>query len=581
MTRRPGAERAGPVLLLVAALAAAVYLPSLRGAFVSDDAILVAGNPAVRSWSRALASFGRAYWYGLKGVQPYYRPLPILSYAIDHSVAGLEPLAYHATNAALHAGCALLAALLVLGLGRPRPRLPGADEPRPEADAGRHLHGSWTAGAAFAGALAAVHPLHSEPVAAIYGRPDLLAAFFTLAFMNLALRGRSLFALASLPLALLSKESAVGIPLLAPFALAAGTLWRRPASFSRRKAAAFTILSLAILAGYLGLRAQAVGLHVDPKAYTFLDNPLVRAEGLERWLTPVAVLGRYAALWLRPARLCADRGFDTVPLVASAGDPHFIAGAAILVLGAVALMALAASRSVWALPLAAAGLTILPASNLVVLSPALMGERFVYLPSLLVCVLLGGIYARLAASPGRAGAPARASGGRTSARWGLHAAAAVLIAAASGRTYVRAADFHDDLSLYESAASACPRSAKAQYNLGNALSRAKRDAEAIEAFRAAISVAPWMAVAHNNMGTAYLNLGRFSEAEEAYRNAAHQSPELLSPHESLAGLLYQDGRLQASLQEARLALSLNPNPAEAAQLEELIRRIESRLQESP
>jgi tetratricopeptide (TPR) repeat protein len=434
--------------------------------------------------------------------------------------------------------------------------------------------GALLAGAAFTGSLAAVHPLHSEPVSAIYGRPDLLAALFALAFLNLAVRGRSVTAAISLALALLSKESAVALPLLAPIALAAGVTRRTPRVTFGRAAALASAISLAVLGGYLYLRGRAVGLAIDPRSISPLDNPLVTADGIGRWLTPIAVLGRYAALWFHPAVLCADHGFDTVPIVTAISDPYFLGGAALLGAGLAAIALLAAHRSPLALALAAAGLTWLPASSAFILAPALMAERFVYLPSILVCVALGGVYARLTAGPLSAEGGGRA---RLLARASLHAAAAIVVVAAAARTWDRASEFHDDLTLYRSGAAACPRSAKTQYNLGNALARERKDLEAIAAFKEAVSIAPWLAVAHNNMGMSYAFLGRFREAEEAFREAARQEPGLISPHQSLAGLLYQDGRLEAALEEARIALSLSPPPDDADRIQELIRQIERRL----
>lgn len=562
---RPG--RASALVALGAGLLAAVaYAHAIRGGFVYDDAYLIGANPAVRSLGAALASFGRSYWGHMKGVAPYYRPLPVVSYALDHAVTGLDPSAYHTTNVILHAACAALVGLLVLRLGA----MGGTAAPAPLA-----------AGAAFAGALAAVHPVHSEAAAAVYCRPDLLAALFALAFVNLAVRGRTAAALAALALALFSKESAAALPLLAPAALALGARAGReavepggpPPGRRRGRFVLHAALALAILAGYLALRHHALGGWHDPKAITTLDNPLVRAPEAERLLTPVAVAARYASLWVWPAVLCVDRGYDTVPPAASIGDPHVLGGAALLTGGAIALAGLAARRSPWALPLAAAGLAYLPASNLVLLVPALMGERFIYLPSLFVCVLAGGAYARLAGG-GRAAAGGPA--GWPFGTAGLHAVAAVLILAGGARTFLRCRDYADELALYRSAAESCPRSAKAHYNLGNALARAKRDAEAIEELEACVAIAPWLAIAHNNMGSSYLNLYRLDEAEAAFRRALDLEPTLVKTRANLATVLLLKGRLEAALEEARAALALGPDPDDAAYLGELVRRIEKR-----
>ncbi len=489
-----------------------------------------------------------------------------------HAAAGMRPSAFHVTNLLLHSGCVLLVALLVQVLRRRRAA--------PSSSGGLPAGRDWIAGAIFAGALAAVHPIHSEPVAAIYGRPDLLAAFLTLATLNLALRGRTAPALACLGLALLSKESTLGIPFLAPFALAEGERAGRSGLPSRLRAFLFVAVPGALLGCYLALREHAIGWIVDPRSYSVLDNPIVHAEGRERWLTPVAVVGRYAALWIWPSSLCADRGFDTVPLVSSLTDPLFLAGASTLILGSIALVALAFSRSIWALPLAAAGLAFLPASNLLVLSPTLMAERFTYLPSLLICALLG-LYAHLTAPSPPSTIGGGAFGDRPMKRLAVHAAATLVLLLPAARTHARAEDFADDLSLYGSSVRSCPQSAKSRYNYGNALAGAGRETEAIESFKAAVSIAPWLAIAHNNLGNSYLHLGRFQEAEGAFREACEISPRLLNPHESLAGLLFQDGRLKESLVEAGIALSLNPDPSDAAQLEELISRVQQRLGPGP
>ncbi len=564
------AEGARPALLLLALLgpallAAIAYAPALRSGFVSDDAVLIAGNPAVRSLGAALEGFGRSYWHGLKEVAPYYRPLPVVSYALDHAAFGLDPAFYHATNVVLHASCAALAAFLAAALARRR-----AAQTPPSATAVLPC-------AAMAGSLAAVHPLHSECAAAIYGRPDLLAAFFALAFLNLAARGHALAGTACLAGALFSKESALLLPFLAPVALAMAPPGRTGHARAR-KVVIGALAALLVLGLYLALRHRALAAFYDPSAVTQLDNPLVHASPVERRLTPVAVAARYAALWLRPARLCADRGFDTVPLVTSATDPAFLGGAILLAGAAAVITALAARRSVWSLPAAAAALAYLPASNFLLLAPVLMAERLAYLPSLFVCVLAGAVYGRLASSPA---GPGVAAPGWPFGRWGMHAAAAVLVVLAGARAFARAADFRDDLSLHASTVAACPRSVKAQYDLGNALARARRDAEAIEAFRSAVAIAPWLAVAHNNLGTSYLNLRRLDDAASAYRRAIEESPSLFNPHANLAMVLYLEGHLEEALSEARTALSLGPAESDAEQLGELIRRIERRLEVTP
>jgi hypothetical protein len=561
-------------------LAGALYFPALRGAFISDDRVVVAGNPATESPAAAMLAFARPFWHGLKSANPYYRPLPVLSWALDRSVAGGSTIPYHASSIALHAINALLAAWLVGVLIGWRRALPGAG----------------AAGMAIAAALVVAHPIHTEPVAAIYGRPDLLSATGVLLFLNFALRGRAIAAFVALGAALLSKESAILIPLLAPVIFGAGrellarsgagraTATAAPLPALHRHPLLLGVAGAGIVGGiYLSLRHAALGALVDPGPVSRLDNPLAAAGSVERWMTPFAVAARSAALWLRPTPLCADRGFDVTPIASGPGDPAVLPGA-ILIAGAVAAAALlAARRSPWALVPAAAILTWLPGSGLPVLSPVIMAERLLYMPSIFACVAAGGLAAGMARraagwSPrGRSALPPFERGG-------LWAALALMVAVATifaGLTRSRAADFADEISFYRADTLACPRSAKARYNLGNALARAGRLEEAAGEFERSGAIAPWLGVAHANLGATLLGLGRVDPAGEAYRRAIEADPALVSARASLAGVLFMQGRSSEALVEAEAALRLRPSPEDAGQIRELIAWIRNASQARP
>ena len=84
----------------------------------------------------------------------YYRPVTTLSYVFDHWLWGLKPFGYHLTNLLLHAICSVSVGLILIRLDF---------DPEP---------------ALLTALLFAVHPIHSENVAWISGRTDLLAFFF-------------------------------------------------------------------------------------------------------------------------------------------------------------------------------------------------------------------------------------------------------------------------------------------------------------------------------------------------------------------------------------------------------------------
>jgi len=83
------------------------------------------------------------------------------------------------------------------------------------------------------------------------------------------------------------------------------------------------------------------------------------------------------------------------------------------------------------------------------------------------------------------------------------------------------------------------RSAEAAklYNIGNALGRQGRLAEAIQYFEAALRVNPYDTSIYNNMGTAYKKMGMFREAEALYRKALEVDPSYRRAYVRLACIM--------------------------------------------
>jgi tetratricopeptide (TPR) repeat protein len=84
-----------------------------------------------------------------------------------------------------------------------------------------------------------------------------------------------------------------------------------------------------------------------------------------------------------------------------------------------------------------------------------------------------------------------------------------------------------------------PDSAAARYNLGNALFRRGRHAEAIESLRAALVLRPDYALAHDGLGVALYAQGQIAEATEHYRRAVQLDPDSADARTHLAIALRQ------------------------------------------
>jgi hypothetical protein len=143
------ARRATWIAGLVACL---VYANALGNAWAIDDTFIVRDNPAVHSVGAALGHFFDVYWPPQEGARAgLYRPLAIISYALDWALSGGKPWWFHLTNVALH-GVVTALVVLVVWVWLP------------------------PAGALAAGVMFAVHPVHVEAVANVVGRTEIMTA---------------------------------------------------------------------------------------------------------------------------------------------------------------------------------------------------------------------------------------------------------------------------------------------------------------------------------------------------------------------------------------------------------------------
>ena len=181
---------------------ALVYLPTLSGALLSDDYAVLA---ALADWSqeeRLLSALFSKFHTGLDSPSFYYRPLSMVSFAINFLWVGADPLGWRLTNLYLH----LCSGALVFAIAR-----------RLSVDRGSDASNT---GPATAAAVFLLFPTSPEAVAWVSGRYDLLAVFFMLATLALFQRSAHGYdrwgtaALLTAACALASKESATLLPAL-------------------------------------------------------------------------------------------------------------------------------------------------------------------------------------------------------------------------------------------------------------------------------------------------------------------------------------------------------------------------------
>ncbi len=507
---------------LIGIIAALVYLPSLGFGFSFDEKILITDNISIRSLKNIPQFFNSKFWPGQsQGI--YYRPIVVLSYALNYAAARDNPYIYHLTNLLLH----VMVSMLVLGLARKL--LPKQQS------------------AAFIAALVfAVHPLHTESVTWISGRTDVLATLFIISAW-LALLGarnsagwhspvRKAAAAILFFLGLLSKEVAIVLPLLV---IAADLILYdgKQGLADRLRPYAVEYATLALVAIiWWGLRSHALSIPGPEPAPAFFEgvSSLKRLSLMSLvWLWDIKLM-----LYPYPLRLDYYYSLALDPKTTTVW-PGLIALAVLLGLFAGAFRL---RKTLPAITVALAGtcISLLPFSHLVSI-PTLMAERFLYLPSLFVCLALGAWLSRLAQSRPR---PA----------WTL---AALLIIFMSLLTIGRGSDWRDGYHFWRSSVRQVPELALA-HNLMGVYALDKNNYSLAEhEFQRAVRLDPGFSQAAMNLAKIALDQGRVEDAILILQDAVSNMPGLSSAHFNLAMAYKLAGRIPDMQRQLEQAIRLD------------------------
>src|SRR5215467_559254 len=531
------------------AIVAIVYGNTLANGFAQDDQIYIFENHAVTAHS--------ARELFLPNVLSHvFRPLSFLTLSANWAVSGARPFTYHLCNLLLHAAATCLLYWLFRRLLE---GLPCAAET-----------------AFVAGLLFAVHPIHTEAVANVVGRSELLAAGFLFGAWLLHLRGRHILALAGFALALLSKESAVVfLPLVLLADYLRGSLkpaWRY---FSL---AGLMLLYVAIFWKVQGGQFGAV--------IPFLDNPLGGLPTGLRILNAFRIAANYLSLLVYPSSLSCDYSYNSITLYAN--GRAWLGALPMLVVLAVWLWSFFTRRGEWAL---AGGIYLVGFSvtaNILFPVGTIMGERLAYLPSVGFCLLIALLWARL-----RVRAPELAL-----------AILAVALIGLSVRTTLRNFAWRDNFTLYSTALRVVPGSAKmhnsiaaeyanrgqperarAEYDtalkiygdypealesFGLLESSVGNDAHARQLLTAAVSLAQKGSLKYDfavvNLAAHLIKMSEYARALPLLNQVIADSPGYARAWANRAVLYFKCGDLSSARSDALIAIRLDPGNSLALNL---------------
>lgn len=541
--------------LAVALLGVLLYVNTLGHQYTVDDGGLITRNTITkRGWDGVLLTFRTNYWAGVPGVgDSQYRPLSKAMFAVEWALAPHRPALSHGVSILLYGltGFLLVAMLSQYFKGHaPVPFL--------------------------AAALFIAHPLHTEAVANIKGRDEILSFLFflltALAVHRYATR-RSMPALllgaAAFFLALLSKESAVTFLAVIPLMLYFFTDTPRARILG-------TLAALGAVTGLVLLIRQQVLGTVPSTPVSLINNYLVAIPDIAtQKATAMFLMGVYLKLLVFPHPLLWDGSYQHFPTV-TVSDWRFLlpflAYAALAVYGLLRLK----KKDILSFSILYFFITVSVGSNLLFLLHTQYGERLMYAPSLGFCLAIATLLVRgfgLEDSP--ATAPTLAAFVR--AYRGPLVLAGLVVALYGFATVTRNADWYDNSTLNARDLQHAPRSARIRYavgydslldavKLGASGDGAARDralTKALAEMNRAVEIYPEYGRALTGLAQAHDYLGDTATARVYFEKALKATPGYAVAHNDFASLLLKLGDQKSAIEHYRLAVGYGRDYSDA------------------
>lgn len=530
--------RAALILVAILVLTFVCYLPVLKGEFLLwDDDVHVLDNISIRG-----LDFEHVQDMFTATVNKIYIPLTSVSFALEYHFFGYNPFVYHLDNVLLH----LLVVVMVFFLGQ---RL-----------------GLSQAASALAALLFGAHPIHVESVAWITERKDVLYAAFYMAALLSYLRyleekrGSWLVVTTVFgTLSMLSKPMALSLPLI-----------------------------LILLDWFKGrsLKGQVL----------IEKSPLGIITGGIAWITyaaharvPGESIVQSALIWPWTFTFYLRQFFFpyiSVPLYRLAKpvlltNPEYFLSLAVVVLVVLAVVRL--RRHKWFT--FAVLFYFLSIFFLLRFDETkdvnTVADRFMYLPGLGLCLLLGLGLERLWKN----------CGGKNLARGMIAAGLVVLAATFSFKTFQQCYVWRDSMSLWRHDLKYFPDEPLALNNFAITLGKTREFEDAqkgykkvmrsglagvqkgiapdvaakirkvdhlIGLYHRAVEVEPGYMDAYYNLGEQYARIGRFPEAVEAYKKALEIDPEFKDAHCGLGDVYVEVGDERQAVFAYEQALRFHP-----------------------
>lgn len=496
----------------------------VSGNFVADDMPYIVENEIIHTLFNPDILFSKEHLS--RGFVKFnnYRPIYFFALSLEYYLFGLDPFPYHLINIFLHTINSFLLYYLTLKYTNKKIL------------------------AILSTLIFVVHPIHTEAVSNIIGLSELLTAFFLLLAIWSYSNSKTLnfyyfFSLICYLFGIMSKESGVVLPgIIILLDVCSSSL-----NSNNFKSKLFYYIGyLLTFLGYLALKISIRGSIVNSKQLVFTEGNV-----LERIYTMSLVFLEYFRLLIWPNKLVAFYDIFLIPIVKT---PTFQVVSALSLILALLFTGLILIKyeKITAFSILFFFGTMSVVSNIFFDLGVIMAERFLYFPSISICLLFGlGLYYLI-------------NKGNTLKLVGV-SLSFFIICSMTVRTYFRNLDWLTQDSVREAFlrdAPSSPRNAVMQQDKIVQLFDKGQVNEAIELAQKIVRDYPNYALAHHKLGKMLQSIGKDKEALEYFRNASNLRPDNLEMRISYALSLLNTGALSEAKIELETIIQINPNLAE-------------------
>ena len=528
--KQSSAKKSNRLWLWIFAAACISYGLSIFNEYALDDFIVIVKNKFTQAgfagiWNilshDSFAGMTDSNVAGLAGIR--YRPLSLITFAIEHQLFGSNPFLSHLINVFLYAcsGVLLFKWLILIKT--------------------TFSEKTWKQIAFTASLLFISLPVHSESVINIKGRDDLLCLlFFLLAAIQLFqyaksasskhLRVAALFFF----LSLMSKETA--ITFLAAFPLMLFLL----SESTQKKIITSSFLFGAMACLFLLFRFLATNENAGTMSEDVLNNHFADATSAQHYATIFLTWLLYFKLLIFPLHLSYDYNYNQIPLT-DFSNPLVLLSIAIHVGLLVFAFYYFRRKPVYSFSILFYLITFSVVSNLFFNTGTPLAERFVFIPGIGFCLAIVAFFIN------------------AFEKLKLQKTISLLLITSvisffTIRNILRCGDWKDNNTLFLADVKQTPNSAKSQLNAGIAclnLAAESTDTEkekwinqSFAYLQKGINIYPKKIDGYINMGVAYSWKNDFENAELWWNKAKAinpLSPELITPNKVLAEHYFKQG----------------------------------------